>query len=200
MDLLKIVFFQSLDIRKMELMNAISSNHDKQIAVACLLAILSFFVLVGIDQATKYWIDRNMELYSSIPVIRDVFEIHYIRNEGAAWGIFAQKQLWFCIIAILFLIGGSIVYLRCVQMNSFKALRAALVLVLSGAMGNLIDRVRFHYVIDFLYVKAIRFPVFNVADCYVTVGCFLMILLCIFYYPEQELDKLFQIQKSGRGE
>lgn len=181
-------------------MNQKPLTHNTRIAVACLLAILSFFILVGIDQFTKYLIIQNLELYDSIPLIPNIFEIHYIQNEGAAWGILANKQVLFCIIAILFLILGFFVYFRCVQMNRFKALRAVLIFILSGAMGNLIDRISLHYVIDFLYIKAINFPVFNVADCYVTVGCVLMIILCTFYYPEQELDQLFIKGKSRRGE
>jgi signal peptidase II len=72
-------------------------------------------------------------------------------------------------------------------------LQTALLLVASGAVGNMIDRIRNQYVIDFFYVKAIDFPVFNVADIYVTVGAFLLIIALLFVYEEKELSfwKLF---------
>ena len=166
---------------------------NSRIAGTYIPAILSFFILVVIDQVTKYLVDHNMELNSSIPVVKDIFEIHYIRNPGAAWGILANRQMWFYICTTFFLIIGWRCYIRCVKCNRFRAFRILLVFILSGAMGNLIDRLRFRYVIDFLYFKLIDFPVFNIADCYVTVGCFLLILVCLFRYKETEMDALFSI-------
>lgn len=165
-----------------------SNNTKKGIAASFLPAIISFILLVGFDQLTKYQIDHKMNLYDSIPVIKDIFEIHYIRNPGAAWGIFANKQIFFCIITILALIVGTWFYVRCVQSERFRDLQILMVLILAGATGNFIDRLRFQYVIDFLYFKLIDFPIFNVADCYVTIGFFLMIILIFFKYKEEDFE------------
>lgn len=170
-----------------------SFRDNIQIAGNYIPAIFSFLILVAIDQLTKYLVDHNMELNASIPILKDVFEIHYIRNPGAAWGILADKQMWFYICTTIFLLMGWTCYIRCVKRNRFRGFRILLIFILSGAMGNLIDRLRFRYVIDFLYFKLIHFPVFNIADCYVTVGCFLLILLCLFRYKETEMDELFSI-------
>lgn len=167
------------------------NRNNKQIAGNYIPAIICFVVLVVIDQGTKYLITHNMELYASIPVIKDVFEIHYIQNPGAAWGIFANRQILFFIFTILAFILGIWFYIRCVKSGRFGHCRMLVVLILAGAMGNFIDRLHFQYVIDFLYFKLIDFPVFNVADCYVTIGFFCLAFLLIFKYTEEDLEGLF---------
>lgn len=170
--------------------NTNSSHKNNTIAGSFLPAIICFVIMVIIDQATKYWIDHNMVLYDSIPVIKNVFEIHYIRNPGAAWGIFADKQVLFYICTIFVLIFGVWFYIRCAKSGIFHDIQILIVLILSGAVGNFIDRLRFQYVIDFFYFKLIDFPVFNVADCYVTVGFFFLIILLLFKYNEEDFERL----------
>lgn len=178
----------------MEQSDNITSIHKKSlIAGSYLPAIISFLILVFIDQTTKFYIDHTMDLYDSIPVFKDIFEIHYIRNSGAAWGIFENKQIIFYICTIIVLVIGCIFYVRCAKSNKYHDIKILLVLILSGAVGNFIDRLRFQYVIDFLYFKLIDFPVFNIADCYVTIGFFIMIFLLLFKYKEEDLEYLMRI-------
>lgn len=165
-------------------------NSKRKIAGAYFPAILSFILLVFFDQIVKYLVDSKMELYSSIPVIKDVFEIRYIRNPGAAWGIFANQQILFYIITIIVCIIGVWYYIRLSKKNLFKDVRMVTILILAGAVGNFIDRLRFQYVIDFFYFKLIDFPVFNIADCYVTVGFAILIILVLFKYKEEDFEKL----------
>ena len=181
----------------MEHFNNDNSLHKgNMIAGSVLPAIISFLILVFGDQITKYIIVQNMDLYDSIPVIKNVFEIHYIRNTGAAWGMLADKQVLFYICTIIVIILGCMCYVRCSKFGSkYKDIRIVLILILSGAVGNFIDLVRFQYVIDFLYFKLIDFPVFNVADCYVTIGFFLMIVLLFFKYKEEDLEVLMKFSK-----
>lgn len=167
--------------------------HKKNlIAGSFLPAIISFLILVFIDQLTKYIVDHSMELYDSIPIIKDVFEIHYIRNSGAAWGMFENKQILFYICTVIVFVIGCLFYIRCAKLGKYRDIQMLLVLILSGAAGNFIDRLRFQYVIDFLYFKLINFPVFNIADCYVTIGFFVMILLLFFKYKEEDLEILMK--------
>lgn len=168
-----------------------TNTDNKQIAGNFLPAIICFVILVAIDQATKYWITHNMKLFSSISVIPDVFEIHYIQNPGAAWGVLANWQALFYIFTIIAFIVGIFFYICCTKSKRFQHCRILTVLILAGAMGNFIDRIRFQYVIDFLYFKLIDFPVFNIADCYVTIGFFCLAFLLIFKYTEEDLNELF---------
>ena len=161
-------------------------HKNKIIAGSYLPAIISFLILVFLDQLTKYIVTHTMALYESIPVIKDVFEIHYIRNPGTAWGLLANKQLLFRCCTILVFIIGITVYIRCVQLSKFRDIRILLVLILAGGMGNFIDRIMWHYVIDFIYFKWINFPVFNVADIYVCISALLIIYCLLFKYKDEE--------------
>lgn len=177
--------------------NTTSIHKRNLIAGRYLPAIISFLILVFIDQFSKYYIDHTMDLYASIPIIENVFEIHYIRNSGAAWGLFQNKQIIFYICTVFVLILGSIFYIRCTKTDKYTDLRILLVLIMSGAVGNFIDRLRFQYVIDFLYFKLIDFPVFNIADCYVTIGFIFMLILLLFKYKDEDIEYLIKIHPSA---
>ena len=156
--------------------------HKKNlIAGSYLPAIISFLALVFVDQITKYYIDHTMDLYASIPVFKNIFEIHYIRNSGAAWGMFENKQIMFYICTIIVLVVGCVFYARCARSGRYRDIQILLVLILSGAVGNFIDRLRFQYVIDFLYFKLIDFPVFNVADIFITIGVIALVAILLCY-------------------
>ena len=168
------------------------NKSNKLIAGRIIPAIISVVLLVAFDQLTKYIVINNIELYGSVPLISDVLELHYIRNSGAAWGIFQNKQIMFYIITVIFLFFCAYVYIKCAQNNLYKDLRVLIILISSGAIGNFIDRIRQQYVVDFIYFKLINFPVFNVADCYVTISVFLLIFLMIFKYKEDDFDLIFK--------
>jgi signal peptidase II len=142
------------------------------------LSIISLVILV-LDQATKLYIDANFRLHETVPVIRDVFHLTYVRNKGAAFGILAESS-----VRIPFFIGVSIVamlgilwYVKCIRDNQRLAL-IALSLIFAGALGNLIDRIRLGEVIDFLDVfwRSYHWPAFNVADSAITVGVTLLFI------------------------
>lgn len=174
-----------------QLENYESTHKNKMIAGRFLPAIISFLVLVAVDQLTKYVVIQNMALYESIPLIEGVFEIHYIQNPGAAWGMFANRQLLFTVCTIIIFVIGITAYYKCTQLGKYKDIRILLIFILAGGLGNFLDRIRYDYVIDFLYFKLINFPVFNVADCYVTVGFILLLLLVFFKYKEEDFEDLF---------
>lgn len=170
--------------------------HKKQmIAGRVLLAIICFLILVFIDQLTKYLVISNMNLYDTIPVIDHILSFHYIQNPGAAWGIFENKQVFFYICTILVLVFGIMFYLRCLTLEKYYDIQGLIVLVLAGAIGNFIDRIRFQYVIDFLCVEFIDFPIFNVADCYITIGLIFFFFILLFKYKEEDLEYLIQFKR-----
>jgi signal peptidase II len=132
-------------------------------------------VILVIDQLTKYIVDRTMPLYHSIPVIDNFFNLTYIRNTGAAFGILAGSaaafRLPFLMIFSLLAIGFIIVMLRRLPERE-TGLISALAFILGGAIGNLIDRFAYGEVIDFLdlYWANYHWPAFNIADSFITVG------------------------------
>jgi signal peptidase II len=138
--------------------------------------------ILVLDQLTKWVVDRMMPLHYSIPIIDGFFNLTYIRNTGAAFGIFAGSaaafRLPFLILFSLLAIGFMIMMLRRLP-DSEKGLITALALILGGALGNLIDRALYGEVIDFLdfYWGSYHWPAFNVADSCITIG----VAITIFY-------------------
>lgn len=142
-------------------------------------AWLSFIIIA--DQLTKFVIDRTMPLHHSIPVIDHLFSLTYIRNTGAAFGILAGSQEAFrlpvLIIFSLIAIGFIVVMLKRLP-STETGLITALAFILGGAVGNLIDRIAYGEVIDFLdfYWSGYHWPAFNLADSFITVG--VLIIAC----------------------
>ena len=143
-----------------------------------LFTILTVAGLV-FDQATKLYIDRSMRLFDSIPVVTDFFNITYVRNRGAAFS-FLSEASWRLPFFIGITLVASIAILVAFHKlrNDQKLAQVSLSMIFSGAIGNLIDRVRMGEVIDFLDVHWYRhhWPAFNVADSLICVGVFLLAL------------------------
>ncbi len=158
-----------------------------------LLLFLVGGVVVALDQVTKVWVDHSMRLYGTKPIISGFLDFHYIRNSGAAFGFLSGSQSQFRIpffVGISILAIGIILYLFHKMEESEIVVPVALSLVLGGAVGNLIDRVRLGEVIDFIYFHYMRFawPAFNVADIAITVGVFLLILRMFFLEKRQSSE------------
>lgn len=166
---------------------------NKKVIIS-LAGIVSIFLLLVIDQYSKSIATIQLKGRHSISIIKNVLEFAYVENKGAAFGIFSDATLFFIIVSILFSIVAIFYYVYLPLTNRFIPMRIILIFVISGAVGNLIDRITNHYVIDFIYVKVINFPVFNIADIYVTCSIFVFALLMIFYYKDDDL-KYFRIRK-----
>ena len=149
-------------------------------------------VIVAVDQVTKAIVDRSMTLHQSIPIIEGLFNLTYVRNTGAAFGIFSGSheafRLPFLIIVSLAAIGFILSMLRRLRQDE-TGMITALGLVLGGAIGNLIDRFWHGEVIDFLdvYWSGYHWPAFNVADSCITIG----VALTLFYLLRARGDDPF---------
>lgn len=140
------------------------------------LKLLIFWILfVAADQFTKYLAMHG--LGQNIVLIPGVFELQYVENQGAAFGILQNRILFFVIVTLIMIGVLLYAYARIPAEKGYGWFRFCMILILSGAIGNLIDRAARGYVVDFLYFKLIDFPTFNVADCYVVVGAFLLLFL-----------------------
>lgn len=131
-------------------------------------------LLIGLDQLSKIWAINDLKAIGSIPIIQNVFHLTYVENRGAAFGMFQNNQIVFIIVAVV----ASIVGLYYIYKKKLNLLgNISIVLIISGAIGNLIDRVRLGFVVDYFDFRFIWDYVFNVADIFVVVGT---ILLCIY--------------------
>lgn len=155
-----------------------------------LTGLIGTVLLVAFDQWTKLLAVRHLMGQAAVPILDGVFELHYLENRGAAFGILQGQKGIFLLCTALVLVVLAFYYNRMPVTGRFRLLRLVGVLLSAGAVGNLIDRMQHSYVVDFLYFKLIDFPIFNVADCYVTVGAVLLAAAILFVYKEDELGFL----------
>lgn len=152
-------------------------------------AIVGLVAAVVLDQVTKLAAIQVLKPSpTGIEVIPSVFRLLYLENRGAAFGVMQDRQMFFVIIGIFMLIVIGVLYVMMPKTKKFIPLRICAVLICGGAIGNMIDRVRLNYVVDFFYFELIDFPIFNVADIYVTVSCILFVLLILFFYKEEDFE------------
>lgn len=147
--------------------------------------VLICLLVIAIDQITKYLIQLNMNPYDSMPVIKNIFHITYVQNTGAAFSILKGKTFFFSAVSIAIILAIIVILLK--HPIQKKLLRGAMGLILGGAIGNLIDRIRFGYVVDFIDFRV--WPVFNIADCAIVVGVLVLAYLITF---DPELETLFK--------
>jgi signal peptidase II len=144
-----------------------------------LLLLITTAIIVPLDQLTKFYIDSRFQLYESVTVLENFFHITYLRNKGAAFGILADNavRIPFFVTVTLLAAAGILWYLRRLA-DEQRLLQFSLSLIFAGAAGNLIDRIRFGEVIDFLdfHWYQHHWPAFNVADSAITVGVGLMLI------------------------
>ena len=137
-------------------------------------------ILIGLDQIIKYWALNSLKEVNSIPVINNIFSLTYVENRGAAFGMLQNNQSIFILVAAVASCFG-LYYLHSKKVNNLG--KIGILLVISGAIGNLIDRVRLGFVVDYLDFHIIWSYVFNLADCFVVVGT---ILLCLYIITSEE--------------
>lgn len=140
-------------------------------AIAVLVAVL--------DQATKQWIRGAFGLHDGVTVVNGLFDLRYVQNTGAAFGVFEGKNHWLMLLSVVVLV-LLVRYWR-VLIGESRLHRLAMGFMLGGVAGNLLDRLRFGYVIDFLdfYLGRRHFPAFNVADSAICVGVAIYLLVSL---------------------
>ena len=135
--------------------------------------ILSIVLILIIDQLSKYLTVLYIKPIDSYPLINQVFHLTYAENRGAAFSIFSGKQTLLIIVtALIITLLGC--YLVKVRKSGQALLKVSLSLIIGGAMGNLVDRIRLNYVVDMLDFTLINYPIFNMADVFVVIGTILL--------------------------
>ncbi len=172
-------------------MDAKNDKTDKERKTRIRQAVPLILVLVAMDQLTKLWALDSLRQNGPIAVVKDVLELLYVENRGAAFGILQNRQWFFLGITVLVLSAVFWILHRIPGTRHFLPLRLCGYFIIAGAAGNMIDRCFRHYVVDFIYFKPIDFPVFNLADIYVTVSAFSLAALILFYYNGDEIDAIF---------
>ena len=169
---------------------------DKIIKARPLISILIILVCVGIDQLTKLLAINNLrDLADEIPVINKIFGLYYVENKGISFSMLSSKMALIIIITSIIMLILIYVMIRTPKTKYFIPFSIVLSVIVGGAAGNMIDRIVRGFVIDFIMLDFINFPIFNVADIFVCVGLFILVILIIFKYKDKDFD--FIIPKKG---
>ena len=155
-----------------------------------IIYLVGVVVLTFIDQITKVMAVDALKGKAPFEIISGVFEFYYLENKGAAWGVMSGARIFFLVLTVV--IVALIIYVSAKMPHNKRMLplRIELIVLSAGAIGNFIDRLYLGYVRDFIYFKLINFPIFNVADIYVTVSVIVFAILILFVYKEEEFSFL----------
>ena len=153
--------------------------------------IIFSILLVFLDQITKF-VAKNTFINNPKVLIKNVLEFSYTENTGAAFGVLKNQFAFFYIITILVILFILFFVYKTDFSSKYLPIIFSILLIFSGSIGNLIDRIKNNYVIDFIYFKIIDFPLFNLADTYITIGASLIIILFLFFYKEEDFNYVFK--------
>ena len=136
--------------------------------------------IAAADQITKYLVVANIPLYADVPVLPGIVQLTYVQNTGAAFSMFQGMQWLFLVIFLA--LTALIIYEYFKKPMPFTKLeRWCIAAIYGGGLGNMIDRLRLGYVVDMIETQFITFPVFNVADCFITCGCILLLVHLVLF-------------------
>ena len=145
--------------------------------MSVIAALLFCAFLIGADQIIKLIVINNLKPIQYIDVIDNVLRFRYVENTGAIFGSFSTHTVFLTIFSIILL--GVTIFFFISNKNKSKIVNICLLLMISGGIGNIIDRIRLKYVVDYIEPLFVDFAVFNFADCLITVGAFLLIFYLI---------------------
>lgn len=173
----------------------------ERIIFVAILLVAMIIVLIAADQIIKFWAVNSLEPIGSMDFIRfgdlEIFDLTYLENKGAIFGSMAGQR-WFLVgFTSLVIAAGIFVLFR--YMKRSKLLSTAIALFIAGGIGNLIDRIRFGYVVDMFEVKLFKFAIFNFADICVTFAFIMVLIYAVFIDPKIE-KKLRAEKEAGTHE
>ena len=146
--------------------------------MSVVFAVLLCLGLIGADQLIKLLVIEHLKPVQYVDFIEDVLRFRYVENTGAIFGSFSTHTALLTFFSIILL--GVTIFFLVKNKNQNKLVKFCLLFMISGGIGNIIDRIRLHYVVDYIEPLFVDFAVFNFADCLITVGAFLLIFYLIF--------------------
>lgn len=151
-----------------------------------IIPLIAVVLLVAVDQITKYIALTQLKPIGSVTFIDGFMDFTFVENRGAAFGIFSGKTWLLLVISIIICAVLVWAMTKMPKTKEYRKLRVTFVLILSGAVGNIIDRALRGYVVDFFEFTFIKWPVFNMADIYVVVGTIVMAVIIMFFMKDEK--------------
>lgn len=163
-----------------------------------ILDAIILLILLAFDQLTKYLVIANLKNKPAIVLIDGVLELNYLENRGSAFGMLQNQKFFILFVGVVFMAVILFLLFKLPEDKKFNVVHILLSAIVAGGLGNMIDRFRFDYVVDFISFVLIHFPIFNVADCYIVVATITLFILFLFVYKENDLEFLSFRQNKYR--
>lgn len=167
-------------------------NSNKYFSRKIMLAadLVLAVVLLALDQITKYYAVLELKNSPAYVIIDGVLELQYLENRGSAFGMLQNQKFFILFVGIVFLAVIMFFLFKLPEKRKYNIVHILLTMIVAGGLGNMIDRFRFDYVVDFISFVLINYPIFNVADCYIVVATIGLFIIFLFVFKEQDLEFL----------
>ena len=167
--------------------------NENTIKIRPLISVLIIVLFIALDQLSKIWAYNTLALTGNESTIKNIiFSLYYVENTGISFSLFNSKMPLIIIITSIILLILVFVLIRTPKTMYFMPFSVSLSVIIAGALGNLFDRIYRGYVIDFIMLEFIDFPVFNIADICVCVGLLILVILIIFKYKDKDFNYIFK--------
>ncbi|MCM1534519.1 MAG: signal peptidase II [Clostridium sp.] len=166
-----------------------SKNKSKRgimLVIDAVIIIILFFA----DQYTKELAVKQLKDRPAYVLIDGVLELQYLENRGSAFGMLQNQKFFILFVGVIFMLVILFFLLKLPEKKKYNIVHILLSVIVAGGLGNMADRIRLDYVVDFISFVLIHYPIFNVADCYIVVATVLLFLLFLFVFTEQDLEFL----------
>ena len=147
-------------------------------------------ILLALDQFTKYLAIAKLKGHSAYVIAEGVLELQYLENRGSAFGMLQNQKVFILFVGVVFLAVILFFLFKMPEDKKYVKMHILLAAIIAGGLGNMIDRVRFDFVVDFISFVLIDYPIFNVADIYIVVATILLFIIFVFVYSEKDLEFL----------
>lgn len=155
-----------------------------------ILDLAAAALLLALDQFTKHLAVVRLKGQAAYVLIDGVLELQYLENRGSAFGILQNQKFFILFVGTVFLAVIVFFLFKLPEKRKFYVVHILLAMVVAGGIGNMLDRIRYDYVVDFISFVLINYPIFNVADCYIVVATVTLFVLFLFVFREKDLEFL----------
>lgn len=166
--------------------------NKKEVKRGIMLTIDAIIIIVLFlaDQYTKQVAVERLKDHPAYVLIDGVLELQYLENRGSAFGMLQNQKFFILFVGVIFLLVILFFLLKLPEKKKYNIVHILLSVIVAGGLGNMADRIRLDYVVDFISFVLIHYPIFNVADCYIVVATVLLFFLFLFVFKEQDLEFL----------
>ena len=166
-----------------------SKNQTKRGVMLVIDAIIIIILFLA-DQYTKHLAVEQLKDRPAYVLIDGVLELQYLENRGSAFGMLQNQKFFILFVGVVFLLVILFFLLKLPEKKKYNIVHILLSVIVAGGLGNMADRIRLDYVVDFISFVLIHYPIFNVADCYIVVATVLLFFLFLFVFKEQDLESV----------